>query len=339
MPNTVDSQYMEMPLPVPTVQIGPDYAVNINSSLTIVDQHDHSTGKGVPINPSGLNINSDLAFGNNNLTGVRSTRYQTQASPISLGTDLGCTYVSGVDLYFNDRNGNQIRLTASGGVAGSPGSIGNLTSPASVTYISNTQTYIFQASTATPGNIDCGYIILRENVANGSGITFKPSASIASDYEVTWPASLPASTALPKIMTINNSGQIAYNYQIDNSSILATGNTLHVNNPNYLTANFPPSSGNGLQFLRGTFNGGNGAIISGQGFSVARINTGDYVLTYTTPFATSEPYPSLFFQLNDKGFTGISSNTESIVNFQTYGSGGGAADFGVVSFLAIGQKA
>lgn len=107
---------MQLPNPVPGIDPGPDYANNLNSSLNIIDQHNHSTGNGVLINPNGLNINADLPFGVNNATLLRSVRFAPQPSPLSAGTDLGCLYVSGVDLYYNDVNGNQIKITASGTV-------------------------------------------------------------------------------------------------------------------------------------------------------------------------------------------------------------------------------
>ena len=49
MPNTLPSPYMGMPVPVPGVDPGPDWAQNIVASLGIADAHDHSTGKGAPI--------------------------------------------------------------------------------------------------------------------------------------------------------------------------------------------------------------------------------------------------------------------------------------------------
>src|SRR5271165_1505536 len=111
-----------MNLPIPTVGVdpGPDWASNLNSSLTLVDQHDHTPGHGVQITPTGLNINSDLSFAGNNATGLRSTRFAVQSVLIpAVSPDLGELYVSGVDLYYNDVAGNQVRVTQSGGIAGS----------------------------------------------------------------------------------------------------------------------------------------------------------------------------------------------------------------------------
>ena len=64
-----------MSLPVPAVgnESGPQYAFDLNGCFAIIDGHNHSPGSGVQINPSGILINADLPFGNNNATSLRST--------------------------------------------------------------------------------------------------------------------------------------------------------------------------------------------------------------------------------------------------------------------------
>lgn len=225
MADTIASQYMGLPVPVPTVDPGAQYATDLNSCLTLVDQHDHSSGKGTSVTPAGLNINSALAFGSNDATGLRSTRFVAQASPLSGGSDIGCTYVSGLDLYYNDINGNQVRLTASGAVAGTPGSIGSLTSPASVTYNAGAGSYTFQSDVNTPGSLDAGTVVVREMVANGKGISLTAPAALAANYSLTFPGSLPASQ---RFVTIDASGNVAASWNVDNSTVEISSNLLQV---------------------------------------------------------------------------------------------------------------
>jgi hypothetical protein len=40
---------MNLPVPIVSVDPGPDWATNINACMAAIDGHDHSTGKGVPI--------------------------------------------------------------------------------------------------------------------------------------------------------------------------------------------------------------------------------------------------------------------------------------------------
>lgn len=199
------SPNMSLPVPVVGVEPGPQYALDINNSLSLVDSHDHSLGKGIQVTPNGLNINSDLPFTNNNITTLRSARYTVQPSVLSLGTDIGATYVTGVDLYYNDINGNQVRLTQNGGVAGTPGSISNLVPPANAAYNASNQTFIFQSAANTSANLDASSVIFRDLVANSNGITLSAPSSLSSNYTITLPSSTP-STVTP--VTMDSSGNL-----------------------------------------------------------------------------------------------------------------------------------
>lgn len=206
MSNTNNSANMALPIPVVGTDPGPQYAFDLNSCLTLVDQHDHSPGFGVPVTPAGMNISSDLAFNSNNLTLVRSTRYAAQGSPIALAADLNCTFVSGVDLYYNDGNGNHVRITQGGSVAGATGSISGLSSPASASYVALSQTFVWQSAANTPANLDAGSVILRNITANSKGITMSAPAALAANYSLTWMGALPGSTSF---MAIDTSGNIS----------------------------------------------------------------------------------------------------------------------------------
>lgn len=226
------SPNMNLPVPQVGVEPGPDYASDINSSLTIIDSHTHASGSGVQITPSGLNINSDLTFQSNDAIALRSSRYTAQGSPLAEGTDLGCVYVSGVDLYFNDINGNQIRITQSAAVAGTPGSISNLVSPATASYAPSTGTFIFESGASIPGNGDFASVTLREQVASPNGVTLASPLSLAANYTITMPAAAPASQ---KFVTMDSSGNLAAPWTTDNSTVEISTNTLRVK-PQGITA-------------------------------------------------------------------------------------------------------
>ncbi len=204
MPVTITPN-MNLTVPVTGSEPGPDWANDLNASLSTIDGHDHSAGYGVQIKPNGLNINSDLTMAGNNLTSVQSVRFSPQAAPLAGGSDLGCLFEVGVDLYYNDGNGNHVRITQSGGVAGSPGSISNLTSPASAAYVAISSTFVWQSAALTPANMDFASAILRNLSASSKGLTLSPPAAMPADYTITLPF-LPAST-LPLI--IDSSGNIS----------------------------------------------------------------------------------------------------------------------------------
>lgn len=223
-----------MNINVPTVGVtsGPQYATDINNAFMTVDAHDHSSGNGVSITPAGLTISSDLSFLGNNATVLKSTRFQVQSSLLSTASDIGCLYVSGVDLYYNDVSGNQVRITQSGGVAGSPGSIASLSSPASATYVSGSQTFVWQSDASTAANMDAGSLILRNITASSYGLTLNPPNAMGANYSLTLP-SLPASQ---KIMTLDATGAMSAPYSVDNSTIEIASNVIQIKDSGVTTA-------------------------------------------------------------------------------------------------------
>lgn len=195
------SPNMNLPIPGVGTENGPDYAFDINASLSLLDAHDHSQGNGVQITPSGLNINTALTLNNNRLTSVAGITLQAQPSMAIAGT----IYENGNDLYFIDGLGNNVRITQSGGVAGSPGSISNLVSPASASYVSASRTFVFQSDASIAANIDAASYILRNISPNSTyGLTLTPP-TLTSDYTLQLPA-LPAANSF---LSINTSGIIA----------------------------------------------------------------------------------------------------------------------------------
>lgn len=221
---TIPSANMGMPIPQVGVEPGPQWATDINNSLTIIDRHDHSPGSGVQVTPDGLNISKDLTFNGNNATLLRSSRYSAQGSPLAGASDLGAVYVSGVDLYYNDELGNQVRITQNGSVTGVSGSITGLVSPASASYSPGTQTFIWQSDVNQAANMDARSYILRNSTASPFGLTLE-APTLTSDYDITLPL-LPASNS---ILSINTSGAITAGIGLfDQSTITSDGTTVKV---------------------------------------------------------------------------------------------------------------
>lgn len=225
MTDTTISPNMNLPVPVPSTAPGPDWANDIVADMYVIDSHDHTSGKGVPITPDGLDISADLPMGSNNLTEVRSVNFTAQVAPLALAGDLGCIYVSGADLYYNDEAGNQVRITQGGSVTGSTGTITGLPSgTASASYSAGT--FTFQSATSTPANMAVGPIAIGRNSASSKTVTLTPNAGQASNYGIGFPAALPAAT---NYTTLDASGNLSFNSSGTTGSgavVLATSPTL-----------------------------------------------------------------------------------------------------------------
>lgn len=319
MPNVIISPLMSMPVPVVGVDIGPDWAQNVNACFSIVDGHNHVPGSGTQVPSAGININSDLPFNNNNATILRSARFFVNLTPLSLAADLDCIYVSGVDLYYNDSNGNKIQLTKAGAPNAGTGNISNLPSSpiggAGIAWVNATQTFEFDKDDGGPGaNIDVGTIILRYPGSYptpvGNAINIQAPTSLSTAYAITLPANVPVSSGA--MLTEDTGGQISYTFA-DNVTLQNIGGSLSIkgsitgamispstidgtniaNNINLPGSSVKANSLNvvvsrtnatdNLAIIRGICNS-SGTKIGGEGFTSSSLGAGQYQINFTTGF-------------------------------------------------------
>lgn len=227
MSTVLISPNMNLPSPIPGSTPGPEWSYDIASCLSILDSHDHSSGKGVQISPNGLNINADLPFNGNNITLLKTIRFSAQGAPItSSSPNVGCLYVSGNELYFNDATGgHQVQITTNGSVNAGAGSITGLPSgTASASFSSGT--FVFQSATNTAANIDGRSIVLRNSSASSKGLTLNPPAAMAADFSLTLPT-VPVSTCFLQIDSSGNfSGSIPVSAGLTTSNLSASAGIL-----------------------------------------------------------------------------------------------------------------
>ncbi len=104
---------------------GPDWATEVNANFTTIDQHDHTSGKGVQLTPSALNINSDLEFNGNAATELK--RLTIDSSATGSGTNYS-VYQSGGNLYWYNGSGQAVQITNGANVKTTGGSIDGMES-------------------------------------------------------------------------------------------------------------------------------------------------------------------------------------------------------------------
>lgn len=125
MANTIETPFMELTLPVPTVEIGPAWAIELNAAFELVDAHDHSSGKGVKITPAGINITSDLNFNNFRAFGLKSSKYTDQSSTLSGASNASSVYSFNGDLYWTNGSGVVVQITSGSSIISTPSSVDN----------------------------------------------------------------------------------------------------------------------------------------------------------------------------------------------------------------------
>lgn len=208
------SPNMNMPISTVGVDTGTTWEQNLNASLSILDGHDHTPGKGVPITPSGLNINAPVDFQNQQAINLMGVKFTPQLSDLTLNE----VYVQGVDLYYNDSNGNVIQLTASGSVNATSSGISDGTATAS--FVAGV--LVVNSAPLTPANIQVGSVKLGNNVASSKFLTLSPPNAMAADYTLTLP-SLPGVTSF---VTLDTSGNFAAATTIDGTTIVNNAGVL-----------------------------------------------------------------------------------------------------------------
>lgn len=268
----VISPNMQLQIPVVGVDTGPAYATFIDASLNIIDSHNHSPGSGVQITPSGLNINASLSIQNQLLINIGGLTLLPQ----NVTPGNSTIYESGNDLFYVDGAGRNVQITTNGGVAGTPGSISNLTAPASASYVSANSTFVFQAAPLTAANLDAASIVLRTGNASSFGLTLSPPVTFASDYTIT----LPLAPASSKIMRMSSTGQITSDVDVDNSTMtLAGGNVITVANAGITTTQIAPNTILSSNIAVSTIVGSNIAAATIVGANIASNTIGSDNLT------------------------------------------------------------
>jgi hypothetical protein len=202
--NSVISPNMQLIVPTVGQEAGPTYALDINSSLSLIDQHDHSPGKGVQITPAGIDINTTLAFNNNSASNLSLVSFVAGSSPASTIQALSVAPASSInELWYTDSNGTQTQITKNGTVNVIASSIPGESYSGGTFIWTQTQSSL----PTTPANFDIGSITLRPNTAGTTnGITLTPPGSISSAYTITLP-SLPVTN--PAFLTISTAGVVS----------------------------------------------------------------------------------------------------------------------------------
>lgn len=183
------SPNMGLEIPSPLVTDDPIWAEDISESLEIIDEHDHSAGSGVAISPAGMNINADLPMNEHNLTEVRTTRYDDQASTPAALTDILIVYVKNGELCYRDADEQEVQLTLNGAIniSGGVGVISGLVAPASASYSPILGTFIWLKDTDKPAKMVTSDIIMYEyDDAAAFPLTIK-SAGLTAPMTLTLP--------------------------------------------------------------------------------------------------------------------------------------------------------
>jgi len=192
---------MNIVVPTVGVELGPQWAIDINNAFVTVSSHNHSPGQGNQITPAGMLISQDLSFLGNNATQLNTARFNNLASLVSGGLNVGCVENYLGDLWYVNAAGVPIQITVGNAISGSPGNISGLSAPASVVYSS--PTFAFRSGINIPGNIDFASAIFRNLTTGSFGLTVSVPTLSANSGLI-----LPVANGTPSFLQIDATGTI-----------------------------------------------------------------------------------------------------------------------------------
>ena len=208
-----------MILRIPTVGVdsGPDWANNINASLSTIDLHDHSSGKGVKITPNGLNISSNLSFNSNSATTLRSVNFSSQSSTLA---DFASVYVVGNDLWFTNGGGVPVQITSGGSIVGASGTISGLVSPATAKYDSGTLAFSWQSNANIYATMQSGDVRLYPTAYTSPNYVALQAPAILGTTQPSYTLVMPLKPSVQSFMTLDSSGNMAAPWTVDGTTVV-----------------------------------------------------------------------------------------------------------------------
>lgn len=177
--------FMNLTLPTVSVTLGPTYATQNNEAFEAIDSHDHSSGKGVQIPTTGLNINAHLNFQGTKAYNLFSTQYSNQATALTGASNALSISTTSGDLYWTNSAGNSVQITSGGAVITSPGTVTALEATAVNTNvtISPSDTFVvLLVDTTSSRTID---LPLASTVATGRIYIIKDKSGLSNTNPVT----------------------------------------------------------------------------------------------------------------------------------------------------------
>lgn len=324
-----NSPNMGFPLPTVSNEPGPQFAQDVNQALSVIDSHTHSPGNGLPIGSQSININTDLSFNITNATNLRTVRFVSTTA--SSGTDVGCVYVRGVDLFYNDLNANPVRITQNGGLSTTATFIGSI----STTAITSANGGIVATSGFIRMDNNTDFLAWRDAANNADDkIYFDNTDSfniIGQGYNFKFP-SIATSATSPLGWSPNGSVVVnPPNVSFAGKAVQESGNNIVVSNTN---------AANSLAVVRGWVGSG-GDVGQGEGFSLNSFSAGFASISITAPFSD---FPVVTANLQGTSGQGNLGNIQvrvfstSAIGIYTISSGGSLTNESF-SFIAIGQRA
>lgn len=199
------------------------WGTKVNADLVLIDAHDHSTGKGPKVTPSGLNINTALSMAGQSLTNIGGLVFADSSSP---GNNSIWRKTSDDTLHYTDSVGGDHEILNTTGLNMSlvGGIIGDYASAAAAVYYDDAA-QAYRLLEGVPGANSWSYakaggVDIYEHASGiATYVGLRSPAALGASYNLTFPAALPASTVLRQV---TSAGVETFTNTIVNDLTMAT---------------------------------------------------------------------------------------------------------------------
>ena len=306
---------MDLDLPVPGATPGPTYATKIKQALETIDEHDHSSGKGVKIPASGLNIQTDLELNGNQLTETEAVEFTSQSATLSGSEKI---YSVEGELYYNNDAGTPVKITSGSGLnLASTGTIGGdyggVGVNADVSYSDLSKVFSFTRESGVGAEITCSDLNLQYPSTGTAPVTLKAPNITSGSYDITLPA---AQADTDDVIAFTSAGVASFR-SIDGTTgelnVSKSGTAFTLSIPSTIT-NAKTFSGNNTHSGGNTFSGNN--TFSGTNtFSANNTFSGDNTFTGNTTGRGILPVGAIIaMNTNLTGVTAVTATTAADAN-------------------------
>lgn len=129
---TTTTTNMAMVLGTVQETLGPEWAQLLNAALQVVDLHDHSDGRGLPVTPAGMSINDTVDFQANDASNLSALLLQAVTALAT--SKAGSLQRFGSNLYWINGAGVAVQITSGSSVNSSGSGEITIDEPASFPY-------------------------------------------------------------------------------------------------------------------------------------------------------------------------------------------------------------
>ncbi len=191
-----------------TPTLGADRGVwddKINACFGLIDEHDHTAGKGLAIVSAAIDIDADLPMNGYSLTTLGKLSFSVITAPSTGSLNLFVN-TSDNELYWRTSAGANVKLTSGTSINTTlvGGIVGDYTSvSAQVAFDGANGRYTFKQNSATGwAKVACGDVRIYEaGTSESVYVGLKAPSALAASYDITWPLAVPGSQLAMQMST------------------------------------------------------------------------------------------------------------------------------------------